>query len=558
MSLRLSPEQTQYWGDELKKCRDSFKYFANTYCYVNLPDKEGKRTSGVVKITLFDYQEQAAQELDDHQLVIFKKPRQMGISVLIALYLLWVALFRFDKVILVLSINGAKAEEFIAKIKTAYKYLKPEIRGKLVSDNKKSLEFDTGSVIKARASTVNAIVSDTPDILVMDEAAKIRTSTKKSGNNKGYDLAGAIYNAAEPALNMGGKCFIISTPEGIGGFYHRMYVAAKNKINNYHLIELNWWQHPMYAVGLRKEPGKGYPQDYTSDWLEQAIKGADNYNTRILQDTFAEFLGGGSTVLDVGWLKSILIRDPIIYNLNNCLRVFREFVPGHKYVAGVDTATGDGSDFHGVEVFDSFTKEQVAEYMSKVELPTFHKHILEISSMFKPLFNIERNGIGFSTIAMLKNKKINMYTVNKRIGTDSTGSVRDLLVGIYQAIPSNNIVVNSDLLRDQMLSWIWRDGRADHEDGCHDDLLISMLLALMIMDVNRVYSIYSPNFDTTITTPSEIRKAVTDLENDLSKIMPHGINFTDAFKKAMDSGVSDKYLNDWVEIFGVPKPIGKP
>ena len=121
--LQLSPDDSKKWSEELRKCRDSFKYFVNTYYYVNLPDKEGKRNAGVVKMIMYDYQEDVADRYDANQFVIFKKPRQMGVSVLTAMYLLWISLFRFDKVILVLSINGAKAEEFIAKIKTAFKYL---------------------------------------------------------------------------------------------------------------------------------------------------------------------------------------------------------------------------------------------------------------------------------------------------------------------------------------------------------------------------------------------------------------------------------------------------
>ena len=56
--------------------------------------------------------------------------------------------------------------------------------------------------------------------------------------------------------------------------------------------------------------------------------------------------------------------------------------PGHIYIMGCDTATGEGSDFSAIEVFDLIGGEQVAELRAKVRPKVFAKMIDDIGRWY--------------------------------------------------------------------------------------------------------------------------------------------------------------------------------
>jgi hypothetical protein len=69
--------------------------------------------------------------------------------------------------------------------------------------------------------------------------------------------------------------------------------------------------------------------------------------------------------------------------------------PAHPYVMGIDTATGKGKDFHGIVVWDVYTREQVAEFMARCLPRELVKYIDRIGRWYNcALAVIERNNGG--------------------------------------------------------------------------------------------------------------------------------------------------------------------
>ena len=100
----------------------------------------------------------------------------------------------------------------------------------LTKDNDKSVQLTNGSIARAEAGK-GAGRSSGFSILVLDEAAHI-------------DNVESVWASAQPTLSTGGKCFILSTPNGVGNWYHKKWKETEEGIGTFVPIELPWWVHP--------------------------------------------------------------------------------------------------------------------------------------------------------------------------------------------------------------------------------------------------------------------------------------------------------------------------
>jgi len=99
-----------------------------------------------------------------------------------------------------------------------------------VEDNRLSLRLKNGSQIKAVSSSGTAGRSAALSMLIIDEAAFI-------------DNIDEIWTSAQSTLSTGGKAIVLSTPNGVGNFFHRTWVEADAKKNKFHTIKLPWHDH---------------------------------------------------------------------------------------------------------------------------------------------------------------------------------------------------------------------------------------------------------------------------------------------------------------------------
>jgi phage FluMu gp28-like protein len=198
---------------------------------------------GTIPFELYPFQERALQDLIDNDYNIILKSRQLGITTLSSAYSLWLMIFHSDKNILCISITQETAKEIVTRVRFANDNLPSWLKVECVEDNRLSLRLKNGSQIKAVSSSGTAGRSSALSMLIIDEAAFI-------------DNIDDIWTSAQSTLSTGGKAIVLSTPNGVGNFFHRTWIDADAKNNKFHTIKLPWSLHPERDQVWRNEQTK--------------------------------------------------------------------------------------------------------------------------------------------------------------------------------------------------------------------------------------------------------------------------------------------------------------
>ena len=154
--------------------------------------------------------------------------------------------FRNDKNILVLATKQDTAKNLVTKIRVMHSNLSGWLRQTCIEDNKLSLRYKNGSQVKAVSSSEDSGRSEALSLLVLDEAPFI----DKIDNIWGLELF------AQQTLSTGGQCIALSTPNGVGNWFHRTWVDAEEEVNSFHPIKLHWTVHPERDEQYRREQDK--------------------------------------------------------------------------------------------------------------------------------------------------------------------------------------------------------------------------------------------------------------------------------------------------------------
>lgn len=152
--------------------KDPFLF--STFCYVINP------VLGMVKFLLYPFQKAVLYEFMLNRFNIILKFRQAGITELISMYCLWLAMYHPNKKINIISIKDTVAKKVLKKIKFMYKNLpsylqEPIINGRTGEFGSVStIEFANGSIIESIPTSDQAGRSESLSLLVIDEAAIVR------------------------------------------------------------------------------------------------------------------------------------------------------------------------------------------------------------------------------------------------------------------------------------------------------------------------------------------------------------------------------------------------
>ena len=165
-----------------------------------------------------------------------------------------------------------------------------------------------------------------------------------------------------------------------------------------------------------------------------------------------------------------------------------------------DVSSGTSSDTSTIEVLDTTTMEQVAEFKGFISTPMFARLVKDIARIYNDAFVvIECNSIGdtiFSNVYYSENDPYGNVYKQKRTRngiTRFTGwitdvSTRKLMVKEFidwVAVPElfEQFKINSSRLYNEMETWIWVGvDKAMHANNCHDDAIMAMALALKLRD----------------------------------------------------------------------------
>lgn len=176
-------------------------YFFSQFVYIIHP------VQGKIIFNLYEYQRAVLWEFLNKRFNIILKFRQAGLTELIAMYCLWLAMYHDNKNIQIISIKDRVAKKVLKRIKYMYKnlpeFLKTPVtttRGREIG-TQTELEFMNGSSITSVPTTEEAGRSEAVSLLVIDEAAIVR-------------WANQIWAAAFPTLSTGGSAILNSCVVG--------------------------------------------------------------------------------------------------------------------------------------------------------------------------------------------------------------------------------------------------------------------------------------------------------------------------------------------------------
>jgi hypothetical protein len=491
--------------EEYVKCVQSPVYFANTYGFVFDMKKQQ-----IDKMTCFPYQESCLNTFNDNQNSIVLKSRQMGLSVISALYVAWRLVFCPDERILVVADNGNGAVRFLNTVRQFLDrlpdWLLPEER---LINNTKQISFSNGSWVKAVASSKQAGRGESLTCLILDETAFI-------------EHAQDIWMGAGLALAATqGKCIMISTPKGTGNLYHQTWTQATKGKGNFVPIKLHWSIHPILSEGLETRVDSDGKEYNWSPWYEKECDRMHHNKIKIAQELDLSFEGSTAVVVESSiiqkYLKDIGDKQPICYydfkktdsgfcDYVTSFHVWKKPEENGNYIIGADVGRGDGADYSTVQVIDADSLEQVAEYQGKIVPDVFAELLYKVGIEYNNAFMaVECNSFGLATTLILKNtlkypkdrmyisksavklyNRTHNYVVDKDTdvpGFQTTVKTRPLLLNsIVTNMREMHIKINSLRLLAEFETFVYKGDKAEHEPGFNDDLIFALAIALLIRD----------------------------------------------------------------------------
>ena len=466
----MSQDIKKIIAQEYIKCAKDPAYFMKKYCYIQHP------TRGRILFNLYPFQEKVLHLFRDHQFLITLKSRQLGISTLAAGYSLWLMLFHKDKNVLALATTQATARNLVTKVTFMYDELPKWLKLPAVEKNKLSLRLKNGSKVQAKSSSPDAARSEAVSLLLMDEAAFIENVDE-------------TFTAAQQTLATGGQCMALSTPNGIGNWFHQTWVKAESGENSFLPIRLPWTVHP----------------ERDQSWRDR--QDADLGPRMAGQECDCDFLASGDTVFepdDMTFIEKTWLKDPVERRgVDGNLWIWEPADYTKSYMVVADVSRGDSSDYSAFHIFDVETASQVAEYKGKLSPKDFGNVLVGIASEYNDaLLVVENANIGWATIEQILEREYRNLYYSPRTHLDTVESYmtkyeRDQLVPGFtmsmktrplviakfmEYVRDQSVTIQSKRLLEEMRVFIWKNGKAQAQDGYNDDLVMSCATALYVRD----------------------------------------------------------------------------
>ena len=466
-------------------------YFTTSYCRISHPQR------GLIPFKAYNYQQDLLGDFNDYRFNIILKARQLGISTITAAYIAWLMLFHRDKNILVVATKLQTATNLVKKVKAIIKNLPEWMRiSSIHVDNRTSFELSNGSQIKGSSTSGDAGRSEALSLLVIDEAAHVEKLSE-------------LWTALYPTLSTGGRCIALSTPNGVGNWFHQNCVEAEAGTNDFYMTTLMWDAHP----------------DRDKKWFEKETKNMSK--RQIAQELECNFNVSGETVIhpdDIQWYLERATSPEYRTGFDRNYWIWRKHDELKPHLIVADVARGDGKDNSAFHIFELETMEVVAEYIGKPTPDDFADILYNVCGEYgNPMLVIENNNIGYAVLKKLLDKGYsNLYHSRKGDhqyvdpvsaqwqsnvvpGFTTSSKTRPLIVAKMEEFMRNKLIkINSNRLLSEMKTFIWHNGRPQAMRSYNDDLVMSFAIGCWVRDTVIVESQkgveYSKQFISAIST----------------------------------------------------------
>jgi hypothetical protein len=481
--LKRSNETIEWTPDlvqEYIKCSSNPVYFGEKYIKIVNVDK------GLVPIKMYPYQKDMVMSLAENRFTIVATARQAGKTTAIVAGILWYIIFHPEKTVALLANKGDTAREILGRIQLAYQHLPKWLQQGVVEWNKGSFVLENNSRVIATATSSDAIRGYSINLLFIDEAAFIENWDE-------------FFTSVYPTISSGisSKIVLVSTPNGLNHF-HKMWVDAERGTNGYKPIKVMW----------QDVPGRD------EKWRQDTLASMGNDQEKFDQEYAVEFLGSSGTLI-AGWkLKELVYMTPL--NENNGLSQYIKPEKNHVYICVVDVSRGKGLDYSAFQIIDvsQMPYIQVCAYRDNMTTPADYASI--IHTMAKTYNNasvlVEINDIGGQVADTLHYEfeyENIMYTENngrmgKKIsagfksqvdrGIRTTKNVKSIGCSMLKLlIEQNQLIINDHNTISELNTFSKKNNSFEAEVGCHDDLVMCLVLFSWVSDQNYFRNIVDIN-----------------------------------------------------------------
>ena len=514
MSQRI--EQLKEYARIIKDTPYALRTYLQTY------DNTQKK---FVPLELFPDQVTLVKDYEEYNENITKKYRQAGVTTVTAAWVskkLVIASEDNPEKVLIVANKRDTAIEMANKIKAFINQWPDWVNPGFDPDKNSESRYRllNGCEVKAVATSKDALRGFTPTILIFDEAA--------------YIEAGEDFWAASMAsLSTGGKIIMISTPNGFDLIYYSIYEQAIRGVNDFHITNLTWYFDPRYSKNLywvktkdivhymlnrelyddneviQRNVDKDRYQELIddgykplSDWFESMSKKLKYDRRKIAQELECDFLGSGDGVIPSDIVENIvknMVKTPIEKYMSGLMWQWKDPIPGHRYIMGVDVSRGDSEDYSSINIIDFDDREQVLEYIGKIPPDDLANVAYKWGVMYSCFIVVDiTGGMGVATSRKLQelnyrdvfidgiNTK-DVWTYDKKLLEKIPGlnfnNKRTQIVAAFEEQLRKGFIVRSMRLVNELNTFVYQNGRPDHMKGAHDDAIMSMAMALYAGDI---------------------------------------------------------------------------
>ncbi|HTW78905.1 MAG TPA: hypothetical protein VME23_05085 [Terracidiphilus sp.] len=217
------------------------------------------------------------------------------------------------------------------------------------------------------------------------------------------------------ALAPAGELILESTPDGVGGCFHELWLKAPETGMARHFFP--WWLESRYRAaavdpGTLTEEEQALIERHSLDLEQIAFRRKLRADLRgLARQEFAEddescFLASGESVFEIGALDERLrtIPEPVERRFNGDLQIWLPPLAGREFLLAVDPAGGGSEgDYSAIQVLDLETGMQCAEYAGHVGGLELARMITELAGEYNRAWVVvERNNHGSGVLAYLE------------------------------------------------------------------------------------------------------------------------------------------------------------
>ena len=447
----------------------AFSHFCENYWFIKHPER------GRIKFDMREAQIETIRSWMDNRYSVVLKARQIGFSTLAAAYCFWLTFFQSDRFVIMLSRTEREAMKLLQKSKYGYRWL-PEwmrVRGpRLLTDHQLKMVFDNESAIESLPSSNDPARGESVYLVVVDEMAFLPNPDE-------------AWASIEPIADVGGRVICLSTANGSGNFFHKLWVGSQTGTNQFVGVFWSWdagdRNQDWYEVKQKTLPSWQLHQEYPRNPSEAFIKsGNPVFDMDVISAMVASEPDCGHIVPDSGFVAGT----------EGPMRVWEHPELNETYVIGADVAEGlSYGDYSSAHIINARTGMVVAHYHARIEPDLFGDMLCEIGWFYNnALLGVENNNHGLTTLKAIQRYGYkNIYRQRRLaharpvptdvLGWRTTSSSKPLMIDeLSAAMRNEDLDVCCEYTIGELRTFVRKEnGRM--QGSPHDDRVISLAIA---------------------------------------------------------------------------------